>query len=90
MKHWGRVKIKHELKQKQVSEYCIKKAMKEIDEEEYMKVLLKLAAQKWKSVNGPGVNRFTKLGKTTAYLLQKGYEADLVKITLSELEKAEK
>ena len=86
MKQWGRVKIKHELKQKQVSEYCIKKAMKEIDEEEYMKVLLKLAAQKWKSVKGPGVNRFTKLGKTTAYLLQKGYEADLVKKALSELE----
>ena len=86
MKQWGRIKIKHELKQKQVSEYCIKKAMKEIDEEEYMKVLLKLAAQKWKSVKGPGVNRFTKLGKTTAYLLQKGYEADLVKKVLSELE----
>ena len=86
IKQWGRIKIKHELKQKQVSEYCIKKAMKEIDEEEYMKVLLKLAAQKWKSVKGPGVNRFTKLGKTTAYLLQKGYEADLVKKVLSELE----
>ena len=86
VKHWGRVKIKHELKQKQVSEYCIKKAMKEIDEEEYMKVLRKLAAQKWKSVKAPGVNRFTKLGKTTAYLLQKGYESELVKSVLSELE----
>ena len=89
MKQWGRIKIKHELKQKQVSEYCIKKAMTEIDEEEYMKVLLKLAAQKWKSVKGPGVNRFTKLGKTTAFLLQKGYESELVKRVLSELEKAE-
>ena len=89
MKQWGRIKIKHELKQKQVSEYCIKKAMKEIDEEEYMKVLQKLAAKKWKSVKGPGVNRFTKLGKTTAFLLQKGYESELVKRVLSELEKAE-
>jgi regulatory protein len=86
MKQWGRVKIKHELKQKQVSEYCIKKAMKEIDGEEYMKVLKKLAAQKWNSVKGPGINRFTKLGKTTAYLLQKGYEAELVKMVLAELE----
>ncbi len=33
VKHWGRVKIKYELKQKQVSEYCIKKAMKQIDED---------------------------------------------------------
>jgi len=86
IKHWGRVKIKHELKQKQVSEYCIRKAMKEIDEEEYMKVLLKLAAQKWKSVKQPGVNRFVKLSKTTAYLLQKGYESELIKHALSELE----
>src|ERR1700709_2489168 len=27
MKQWGRVKIRYELKQKQVSEYCIKKAL---------------------------------------------------------------
>ena len=33
MKQWGRVKIRYELKQRQVSEYCIKKAMKQIDEE---------------------------------------------------------
>ena len=32
IKHWGRVKIKYELKQKQVSEYCIKKALKQIEE----------------------------------------------------------
>jgi regulatory protein len=89
MKQWGRVKIKHELKQKQVSEYCIKKAMKEIDEGAYLKVLRKLAAQKWKSVKGPGVNRFTKLGKTTAYLLQKGYESELIKEVLAELSREE-
>src|SRR5215467_3120575 len=47
MKHWGRIKIKYELKQKQVSEYCIKAALKEIDEEEYRSTLIKLAAQKW-------------------------------------------
>lgn len=35
MKHWGRVKIKYELKQKQVSEYNIRKAMKEINEDDY-------------------------------------------------------
>jgi regulatory protein len=35
MKQWGRVKIRYELKQKHISEYCIKKALKEIDEEDY-------------------------------------------------------
>lgn len=47
MKQWGRVKIKYELKQKQVSEYCIKKGLSEIDEEAYQKTLKKLADQKW-------------------------------------------
>ena len=44
---WGRVKIKYALKQKQVSEYCIKKAMKQISEEDYMKLLNKLAKEKY-------------------------------------------
>src|SRR5687767_15443183 len=43
MKQWGRVKIKYALKQKQVSEYCIKKAMKELDEKDYGNTLQKLA-----------------------------------------------
>ena len=35
IKQWGRVKIKYELKQKQVSEYSIKKALEQIKETEY-------------------------------------------------------
>lgn len=79
MKQWGRVKIKHALKQKQVSEYCIQKALKAIDEKTYTATLHKLAAQKWKSIKGVGVNAFVKMSKTTGYLLQKGYEPGLVK-----------
>lgn len=79
LKQWGRIKIKHALKQKQVSEYCIKKALKEIDEQDYFTTLQKLAAQKWKTIKGPGVNAFVKMGKTTDYLLQKGYEPELVR-----------
>jgi len=50
MKQWGRVKIKYELKQKRISEYNIKKGIKEIDEEDYIKTLQKLAAKKWKTL----------------------------------------
>lgn len=84
MKHWGRVKIQYELKQKQVSPYCIKKAMKEIPEEDYQKALEKLATDRWESLKGEG-NRFTKLRKTQDYLLQKGYELDLVKKVMATL-----
>ena len=79
MKQWGRVKIKYELKQKRVSEYNIKIAIKEIDEDDYTKTLQKLAEKKWTSVKGEGVNHYVKLSKTTDYLLQKGYEPDLIK-----------
>ena len=50
MKQWGRIKIKYELRQKGVSDYCISKAMKEIDESEYHQTLSKLATSKWKSL----------------------------------------
>src|SRR5687767_12131092 len=58
MKQWGRVKIKHALKQKQVSVYCINKALNELDSADYDKTLHKLAKQKWDSVKGEGVNLF--------------------------------
>ena len=76
MKQWGRVKIKYELKQKHISEYCIKKGLKEIDENAYMKTLQKLADTKWKSLRSEK-NIFAKKSKTMNYLLQKGYEASL-------------
>ena len=86
MKQWGKVKIKYELKQKQVSEYCIKKGLKEIDEADYTATLNKLAVEKWAAVKAEK-NLFTKLRKTQDYLLQKGYEHDLIKQVLQTLQK---
>jgi regulatory protein len=88
MKQWGRVKIKYELKQKQVSEYCIKNAMKEIDEADYEKTLKKLATAKWNTLKSEK-NIFIKLRKTQDYLLQKGYEQDLIRQTIALLQKKE-
>lgn len=84
MKHWGRVKIQYELKQKQVSPYCIKKAMKEIDEAAYTTSLQRLAGRKWDELKGEK-NIFIKKKKTLDYLLQKGYEMDLSKAAIEDL-----
>jgi regulatory protein len=78
MKQWGRVKIKYELKQRQVSEYCIKKALKSIDESAYEKTLQKLFDDKIKTLRSEK-NIFTKKRKLQDYLLQKGFESDLVR-----------
>lgn len=84
-KQWGRVKIQHSLKQKQVSTYNQKIGMKEIDEAEYLKVLDELTEKKWNSIKGEGVNRFVKLSKTTDYLLQKGFESNLIQAALKKM-----
>jgi regulatory protein len=75
--HWGRVKIKDFLKQKGVSEYCIKKGMKEIDENEYFDTIVKMAIKKAHTLqNEP--NLWTKQQKIMRYLIQRGFEIPLV------------
>lgn len=86
MKQWGRIKITYELKQKQVTEYCIKKGLKEIDDADYMRVLEQLALKKWTALKAEK-NLFIKLRKTQDYLLQKGYEHELVKQAVERLRK---
>ena len=74
---WGRVKIKYALKQKQVSEYCIKKALQQISQEEYLAVLKKLADEKYASLKAE--QYLVRKKKTMDYLLNKGFEMDLVR-----------
>lgn len=81
---WGKVKIIHQLKAHQVSAYCIKKALKEIDDDDYAAMLHKLAGKKWTSLKGER-NQPTKKAKTYAYLLQKGYERDMVMDAINKL-----
>ena len=77
VKQWGRIKIKYELKQKQVSEYCIKKALKEIEEDDYLKVLNKLAKEKYASLKRE--QYLVRKKKTMNFLIGKGFEIELVK-----------
>jgi regulatory protein len=76
MKQWGRIRIQYALKQKKVSDYSIRKAMKSIDEDEYVRTLEKLAKHKWNSLKGE--HNISKQAKTTQYLMQKGFELPLI------------
>jgi regulatory protein len=84
MKQWGRVKIKYALKQKQVSEYCIKKAMAAIPEADYKRTLQKLFEQKLKVLRSEK-NIFIKKRKLQDHLMQKGFEPALVNELVSSL-----
>lgn len=88
LKQWGRKKIEMALKEKQVSAYCIKKAMKQIDDDDYSATLKKLAVDKWSTLKGEK-NIFVKMRKSQDYLLQKGYEYDLVKDAILQIRNKE-
>lgn len=83
IKRWGKVKIKYQLKQKQVSDYCIKKALAAIDTADYKKTLYKLADAKIATLKAEK-NIFIKKRKLQDHLIQKGYELDLVKVIVND------
>lgn len=84
MKHWGVNKIKQQLKLKKISEYGIKKSLKEIDAEEYEKVLRKLAIKKWEELKSEK-KIIARRSKVCRFLLQKGYEYYLVEEIIKEI-----
>lgn len=84
MKQWGRRKIVEQLKMQQVSDYCIKKALTEIDEDEYLATLKTLAEKKLKELKSEK-NIFTRKQKIYRYLVQKGYESGLAGETINEI-----
>jgi regulatory protein len=84
LKHWGKVRIRYQLKQKQVSDYCIKVALAGIDEEDYRQTLIRLAAKKWEEL-AKETNPLIRKRKWHEYLLQKGYESDRIAAVLPEM-----
>jgi len=76
IKKWGRVKISIELKRRKISAYCIKKGLAEIEEEEYIKTLQKVAEVKIKATKERDSKK--KKYKVMNYLLSRGFENDLV------------
>lgn len=77
IKKWGRNRIRYELKLQGVSDYCIRKALASIDEDDYSQTLQNLFAAKKEGLD-ENLNSFQQRQKIQAYLSQKGYEPDLI------------
>jgi len=75
--HWGREKIKHQLKFRKISDYCIKKGLAEIDPGDYEKMLDNLTDRKFVELKSER-NQLIKSRKAYKYLVQKGFERDMV------------
>jgi len=84
VKQWGKQKIKHALLQKKVSEYSINKGLSEIDSEEYRAVLKKLGEEKYASLHQQELA--PRKRKTMDYLLQRGFEPELINEVLEAVE----
>jgi regulatory protein len=76
IKKWGRIKIKLELKKRKISDYCIKKAMQEIKDEEYIDTLKQIIAKKSKGIKG--VQAHIRNYKIAQYAASRGFESDLI------------
>ena len=82
-KKWGRIKIRYALRQKQISDPCILKALKVIDEDDYLKTLKQLFEEKNATLKSEK-NHFIRKKKLRDHLMQKGYEAGYIQELLKE------
>ena len=76
MLQWGRIKIRLALQQKKVSEYCIKKALASLPEEEYRTAIRKLVSKKLKTVKGD--TEYKRQYAVAQYIISRGFEPPLV------------
>lgn len=88
IKHWGKTRIINELKIRNVSQYNINTALKEIPEEQYEQTFDALSTKHWNSIKENNVQKKRK--KFCDFLLRKGFESNLVYQKMRELERVKK
>ncbi|MDP2174965.1 MAG: regulatory protein RecX [Bacteroidota bacterium] len=82
-KKWGKTKIILELKKRKISDYCINKALSEIEEINYDQTIEALASKYFNTIKQGQL--FIRQQKTIKYLMGKGYEYDLCQETVKKL-----
>ncbi len=83
IKKWGKVRIRQELKLREIPEIYIKAALGEINDEEYWETLIYLTQRKWRLTNEP--NLLKKKAKVQRFLMFRGFEQDLIKDAMEQV-----
>lgn len=78
IKRWGKIKIRTELRKKNIPFNLIEEALNEIKQEEYMKTLTYLAKKKKNQIK----NKEYRIQKIGLFLLSKGFEQELIRKVL--------
>lgn len=80
---WGRIKMRHYLRAKGLSNELIQKGFDTIDEEQYKKVLLKIMKDKAKTIKKK--DRFEKMGQLIRFAQNRGFEPELIHRYMNEV-----
>jgi len=76
IKKWGKRKITIELKKKNITDYCIRKALQEISDADYFKTLKEII--KKRSLETKEKKSFRRKSKLARYAISRGFENELV------------
>lgn len=85
IKFWGKNRIVNELKFRNIGQYNINLALKEISNEEYLDTFDKISLRNWDSIKETNIQKKRK--KFCDYLLRKGFESNLIYDKAKELER---
>jgi len=82
---WGKIKMRYYLKAKGLQENVIEKALLEIKEDQYKKVLISTLKEKAKTVKSE--NKFEKIGQIIRFAQSRGFEPEIIHRYLGEVVK---
>ena len=80
---WGRQKIEYMLRAKKINQETVQLALEEITDESYTSEILKLIAEKEKSIKAK--DRYDKRNKLMRFALSRGFESGKIYAALKEL-----
>ncbi|HMQ47374.1 MAG TPA: regulatory protein RecX [Saprospiraceae bacterium] len=84
IKEWGKQRIEAELRQRKISDYCIRKALEEIDETSYEETLKKILLKKKEALKTEESEVQVK-SKLFRYAHSRGFESGLIGKTIGQL-----
>ncbi len=76
LNQWGRIKMRYYLKMKGLSDKLIETGFEEIDDDQYIKLLVKTMKDKAKTIKKS--NKFEKMGQLIRFAQGRGFEPELI------------
>jgi regulatory protein len=80
---WGKIKMRHYLKAKGLSDELIQTGLNEIKEEQYKKALISTLKEKAKKVKSD--DKFDKMGQIIRFAQSRGFEPEIIHRHLAEV-----